>query len=249
MFEINPVSEHIYHIRDGMGVCVTLVAGREKALLFDTGYGLWNLRACVEKLTALPLVVVLSHGHHDHALGYTQFETVYCNDWECLNHYTRQEQREKVLKAALDKGLRPQAGLPSYETQVLPASQERLDLGGITVQILPLPGHTPGSLGALAGDTLLIGDNWNPTTWVFFPECVPMAEYQRTMEGVLKLPFERVLASHCFEVVSGKRLRSYIEGLANWGGEPAQIAPYESINTYLCHPEPQTHFFYDRDKL
>jgi Zn-dependent hydrolases, including glyoxylases len=251
MFEINRANEHIYHIRDKMGVCVTLLVGRERALLFDTGYGLFNLPACIRQMTDLPLQVILSHGHHDHALGYSQFETVYLHEKErpCFDYYTRGEQKQRVLAAALNKGLAPEENLPAFETEILSIKESAINLGGITAQVHHLPGHTPGSLGIIAGDMLLIADNWNPTTWVFFPECAKMADYQRMMEGLSKLPFKNVLASHCFEAVSAKRVHAYIEGLKKWGGEPVNIAPYESINTYACHPEIETTLVYDRNKL
>ncbi len=54
-----------------------LLEGSEKALLIDTGYGVGNLRAFVEKLTDKPLLVVNTHYHPDHAAGNGEFEEVY----------------------------------------------------------------------------------------------------------------------------------------------------------------------------
>ena len=251
MFEINHVNKALYHIKDAMGVCATLIVGTEKALLFDTGYGLFNLRGLIKEITPLPLMVVLSHGHHDHALGYSQFEKVYLHeaDLPCLKYYTREAQRDRVLQATLSKGLAPEDNLPLFQTELLPLAPCLLDLGGITAEILHLPGHTPGSLGILVADVLLIADNWNPTTWVFFPECEPLAKYRRTMEGLLSLPFNTVLSSHCLEAIPAQRLRDYVHGLASLGGEPVTITPYENIHTYACHPEANTTLVYDRNKL
>ena len=38
------INHHIYQIKDAMGVLTTLIIGKEKALLIDTGYGLYNLK-------------------------------------------------------------------------------------------------------------------------------------------------------------------------------------------------------------
>ena len=56
-----------------------LVEGRDQAALIDTGSGLGFLKAYVEKLTDKPILVLLTHGHVDHAMGAGEFETVYMN--------------------------------------------------------------------------------------------------------------------------------------------------------------------------
>ena len=63
------IERGVWQIWDAMGVGMTLIAGDERALLFDVGYGLWDIEAAVSGLTDKPLTVVLSHAHHDHALG------------------------------------------------------------------------------------------------------------------------------------------------------------------------------------
>ena len=68
-FRTERIIPGVTHITDGMGVCMTLLAGSERALLIDTGYGFESVREIVESLTELPCEVILTHGHHDHALG------------------------------------------------------------------------------------------------------------------------------------------------------------------------------------
>ena len=46
-----------------------LLIGKERALLFDTAYGVGNLREFVEGITDKPVTVVNSHGHFDHTGG------------------------------------------------------------------------------------------------------------------------------------------------------------------------------------
>lgn len=60
-----------------------LLEGTEKALLLDTGYGVGNLRAFVEKLTGKPILVANTHFHPDHAAGNGEFEQAYMGaGWE-----------------------------------------------------------------------------------------------------------------------------------------------------------------------
>lgn len=71
------INDHIYQIKDAMGVLTTLVIGKQKALLVDTGYGLENLKEYIEKMNNKPLIVVNSHGHMDHTGGNYLFDEVY----------------------------------------------------------------------------------------------------------------------------------------------------------------------------
>ena len=77
MFQTNQVFPGITHITDAMGVSFTLIEGREHAVLFDTGYGMENVRSFVKTLTDKPVTVLLSHGHHDHVLGARWFDKTY----------------------------------------------------------------------------------------------------------------------------------------------------------------------------
>ena len=43
--------------------CCFLILGKEKALLWDTGMGIDHLRPLVEKITDLPVTVLISHDH------------------------------------------------------------------------------------------------------------------------------------------------------------------------------------------
>lgn len=107
MFEANQVFPGVYHTRDAMGVCMTLLVGSQRALLVDTGYGLEDVSAWVRTVTELPLTVLLTHGHHDHSLGSRWFDRMllFPQDHPVYGTYTTPERRQKVASAALEKGL------------------------------------------------------------------------------------------------------------------------------------------------
>ena len=50
-----------------------LILGQEKALLIDSGMGIGSLRKEVEKITDLPVILINTHGHPDHAGGNAEF--------------------------------------------------------------------------------------------------------------------------------------------------------------------------------
>lgn len=78
-FTHEKITSHIVRIRDICGVFAYLSEGNMKACLIDTGDGFGNIKAYVEKLTDKPLIVLLTHGHLDHANGSTLFSEVYMN--------------------------------------------------------------------------------------------------------------------------------------------------------------------------
>lgn len=98
MFTSERVSEHLTRIITTCGVCMYLAEGAERAALMDTGFGFSDLRGYVESLTGKPYVVLLSHGHMDHAGGAGQFDTVYLNrrDWELEQWHATRERRRRV---------------------------------------------------------------------------------------------------------------------------------------------------------
>lgn len=71
--------EGVTRIKDGV-VNEFLIEGRDKAVLFDTGLDLFNIRDYVAKLTKKELIVVNSHFHPDHANGNHHFDRVYIGE-------------------------------------------------------------------------------------------------------------------------------------------------------------------------
>ena len=62
---------------------------------------------------------------------------------------------------------------------------------------------------------MLTGDDWNPCTWVFFRESLPVGAYRRTLRGILEIPFEHVLCSHRFEMMDRMMIRDFADGLTD----------------------------------
>ena len=221
MFEVTQPLPGIFHIRDSLNVCFTLLTGQTGALLVDTGYGLEDVAAQIKKITPLPLTVLLTHGHHDHALGSRFFDEVLLlpGEEEVYRAYTGPQRREKVLKTACDRGLYPDekdylsAAMPPCRV-IAPGS---MALGGLTACVLACPGHTPGSAVVYVPERklLLTGDNWNPCTWLFFPEARPAAEYRQNMQSLLALDFDRVLCPHQANLYPREMMEKFVLGLTD----------------------------------
>src|SRR3954447_7618001 len=53
-----------------------LILGNERALLIDTGTGAVSMKAAVESLTDLPVLLVNSHSHWDHVGNNQEFDEI-----------------------------------------------------------------------------------------------------------------------------------------------------------------------------
>ncbi|MDE6943164.1 MAG: MBL fold metallo-hydrolase, partial [Lachnospiraceae bacterium] len=79
-FKSEKITEHLTRIHGITGELMYLAEGTKKAALIDTGSGIGSLRALVETLTDKPCIVLLTHGHVDHAMGAPEFDTeIYMN--------------------------------------------------------------------------------------------------------------------------------------------------------------------------
>jgi glyoxylase-like metal-dependent hydrolase (beta-lactamase superfamily II) len=150
-----------------------LILGSERAVLLDTGMGIGNIRAEVERLTALPVIVVNSHGHYDHVGDNHRFAEVWAFDDD--GEVARIERGKPHAECAeyvrpgwhleLPAGFDPAA----YEIRPSPVTRrlhhlEPIELGGRTLTVHHTPGHSPGSLCLLDGGSHLLftGDTYYP---------------------------------------------------------------------------------------
>jgi glyoxylase-like metal-dependent hydrolase (beta-lactamase superfamily II) len=150
-----------------------LFVGLERAVLFDTGMGIADIRAEVEQLTGLPVIVVNSHSHYDHVGDNHRFAEVWAFDDD--GEVARIERGR--TRADCARYLRPGSylELPSgfdpttYEIKPSPVTrrlhhQEAIELGGRILTVHHTPGHSPGSICLLESrDGLLFtGDAFYP---------------------------------------------------------------------------------------
>lgn len=115
-----------------------LLEGNEKAMLIDTGWGAGNLRACVEKLTDKPLIVVNTHFHPDHSAGNGEFEEVFLSEGYPID----------APSVSSDFGPFDLSKLPhpDYKKSIL-HDGDVIDLGGRVIKVIEAkPAHCNSSL-------------------------------------------------------------------------------------------------------
>src|SRR5512133_3309887 len=65
-FTSEKIAENVWRISDHGADNMYLISGTQTAMLIDNGTGMANIRDYIKKLTGLPVIVVITHGHPDH---------------------------------------------------------------------------------------------------------------------------------------------------------------------------------------
>lgn len=200
------INEHIYQIKDPMGVLMTLIIGKDSAMLIDTGYGIQNIYEHVLTLTKLPLIVVNSHGHMDHSCGNYLFKEVYIHEKDidlCRLHNSLDWRIRNVNTAKSMKLIDDNYNHELYYQQTegnlkILEYNQIFDLGGITVEVVNMEGHTTGSVGFyIPHDQLLVtSDAACPFVWLFLQESTTVDTYIKMLEETNKIPFKGILVGH-----------------------------------------------------
>ncbi|MCL2050903.1 MAG: MBL fold metallo-hydrolase [Lachnospiraceae bacterium] len=234
-FSIKEIYPDSYVITDyGVGqgkVYMYLLAGSEKALLIDSGYGLLNLKDIVGSITDKPVICVCTHGHLDHALGASQFEEAYLHsgDFEVYERHTSYELiTDAGLKGILMKPPKAMRNNPSYIKQIEKMAQKhysglkaldeikKIDLGGRTASLHHVPGHTPGSIAIIdeTYNTIFDADASAPGAFLFLPESSPLLEYGKMLRDYLSFMemrgIENRYVGHSSKAVNIKHLKRLI---------------------------------------
>ncbi len=203
-YKTEKLSEHITQITDPSGVYFFLVQGERQAALVDTGVGFAGLKETVEALTTLPVTVILTHGHGDHAGGVSPFERVCLHpaDLPLLSEHGM-EMRMGYAASCMPPGTELTKAdflpAPAPDRSYLPLEDGQVfDLGGISLEIIHVPGHTKGSCSVLFVEerSILFGDACNANTLLFGGTTV--GEYRRSLQRLqtFRNRFDKVYYSH-----------------------------------------------------
>lgn len=135
-----------------------LVLGERRALLIDAGVGVAPIAPVVRRITASPVISLLSHSHYDHIGGAHEFADRRAHRLEAaiLADPTPQATQWQGWFGEASFERLPAGGFDpaSYRIEPAPVSTlvedgELVDLGGRTIEILHAPGHSPGLVCAI----------------------------------------------------------------------------------------------------
>lgn len=189
LFKTEKVTDRITRIFGIAGELMYLAKGDREAALIDTGVGVGNLKELVHSLTEKKVFVLLSHGHVDHALGAGAFECVYMSplDENVYRENSKMLHRKNFLDASVPDW-RNRVHSEAFVEKMVDCFQpledgQRFELGGLTVEAVSLPGHTPGSMAFLFEEerALLFGDACNSYTYLFDHNSSSVPEYRESL--------------------------------------------------------------------
>jgi glyoxylase-like metal-dependent hydrolase (beta-lactamase superfamily II) len=216
VYEVRPDVFAIYESGQWEEVISYLIVGSEKAVLFDTGLGIGDLKKLTSEITSLQPIVINSHTHIDHVGGNYQFQQIYGTDTDFTLANAKGKSHEDVMEILaegavwkpLPSGFSPEKYV-SHPFSITKAIHhgEKLDLGGRTLEILFTPGHTPDSVCLLDRKNRLLftGDTFYPAPIYvntpgsdfsqFVKSVAYLAELQEDVDFLLTGHNETLLAS------------------------------------------------------
>jgi glyoxylase-like metal-dependent hydrolase (beta-lactamase superfamily II) len=245
VYRIRPGVFAIYEPHQFEEVISYLVVGTRKAILFDTGMGISNIKAVVEELTKLPVSVVNSHTHNDHVGDNWRFSEVYGMPTD----FTRTNAKGSTADAqaelgpgqvcgSLPKGFDPK----SYRTKAFLISHwlhdgDKLDLGDRMLEVISTPGHTPDSIALLdegnsllfTGDTFYLGP-----IYLYRPE-TDLDAYVASMKRLAALTprLQLLLPSHNVPVAEPSYLPRVLDAIQQVRRGQAKPVPKDGKREYV----------------
>ena len=190
-----------------------LLIGTRRALLFDTGPGIYSIRAQVRRLTTLPVIAIPSHLHFDHVGDLAEFSDVRLLDEPELraqlhDGYFVEPPRQYMLRTPF-----------KYRVKGWLRDGANIDLGARTVQLVSTPGHTPDSVSLIDRDGmhLFTGDLVNRVVSLYAVPGSDVAAAARSLQHLLKSATAGSVAyeAHAEAPLSWPQLQQLAAGVAD----------------------------------
>lgn len=176
-FDIVKIRPQVWRLWDGEKDSFYLVEGEDKAALIDTGITPGaKILPVLRSLTDKPILLILTHAHIDHFHHMDEFEEVY------MSH------EEFKLGAEILRYMMAGKSLNLAATRHI-TTGDAIDLGGCTLEICHVPGHTPGSVAIYDGrdKILFTGDAIGSGcgVWMQLPGSSSLRDYEQSLLGFL----------------------------------------------------------------
>lgn len=230
--------------------CMYLVEGESTALLVDTGMGIENTADLVASMTRLPVQVINTHGHGDHSGGDMYFKSVMLHEKAEPDARDAVELNKTVLPPAQIETIRKILSEGSFQS-VYVHEGDVIDLGGRSLEIIEVPGHTSGCIAlhdSLTG-LLLCGDCLLQAMDILLvvPQALSVHEYLASMKklearkdritglltghdkGIMPISFLEDSVACCEKLVSGELVGDELELPPVFGDTHARRIAYGTI--------------------
>jgi len=260
-YDVKEIHTWLRSIRDPLDNAYCYLAiGDERALLFDTGHGIGDLRGEIAKITDKPVTVVLGHGHSDHVNGAFQFGEAWLHeaDFDLYARHASKKSRLRTLEGAeadgvaLPEGFDRDAYVNAGDVSLKKlAPGQVFDLGGLSMEVVGMEGHTAGSIGLLARERCMLfdSDSASAHVWLFLRESLPVSRYVAMLERVAGLDFDTFFIAHSGEPKPKSDFGRYINVARNISLEKSK--PYPVLPTFggNLYSEGGAEIVFHKDKL
>lgn len=223
------IKDGVYLLKDPNGTNCYLVLGSEKAMLIDCGLGFCDMKGAVRKITDLPIVAVMTHGHVDHIGGAWQFDEIYLHKDDCrlINDIQRSYIMRKLFLKGAEGAKDTHVSFAEFCNKPKPKiiklnGDEVFDLGSKEIKLHHTAGHTWGSIALVdeADGIVFSGDNVCDALWMMLPGTASLEEWLPGAEWLYEMSLK-------YDVYWGHRVpklkSDYISQVIGWGKEILSI--------------------------
>ena len=227
MAEIIQINESSWRIDEGF-VRYYLLEGKDFALMVDSGASSPDARQVAEGITKLPVKLINTHSDPDHISGNEGFESFW-------------------MHPADEPYYREKGGA----REVIPVKDgEVIDLGGRPLEIVHVPGHTPGSIAIIDVDSrvLISGDSVQTSNIFMFGPRRNIRDFVKSMEKLLTMKdcFDEVWGGHGDFPAGPDLIDKLIEGANSIIDGTAQGTETERMGVKILHYQfPYAGFYCD----
>ncbi len=187
--EVKEILKDLYAIEDP-GSRQFFVVGKDRVLLFDTGFGNYPITEKIRKYSDLPIEVAITHGHIDHISGLKEFGSCYISEKDAPM-------------------------LPDGIGTRFIKEGDVLSCGDYSFEVVEIPGHTDGSVVFLdrAKKIMIGGDSIQPGPIFMFGDVKKFDDYIASMKKLLGLSdfISQIYPAHNADVVGPEFIRFCIE--------------------------------------
>lgn len=214
------------HVDPYMSGDIWLIRGGERDLVVDSGLGILPLGPVVAALTQKPVLAVALCSYYDHAGGLYSFENRLCHSLDATAIADGSDSITDLVSDDILQALPyPDYGILSHRMRPAPPTRtleegDWIDLGERVLEVLHIPGRTPGSIALweaatgflFTGETLFV----DPLDRDFPP--ADAAAYGRSLRRLAALPVTTVFGGH-YGSFPGDRMTALIAAqLARYPG-------------------------------
>jgi glyoxylase-like metal-dependent hydrolase (beta-lactamase superfamily II) len=212
------------HIKAGYRANMWHVRGRDRSVLIDTGLGLVSLDEAVPELREQDLLALGTHSHCDHVGGHHEFacRAIHVAEANVLSAPNRENTiADGYVTDDMFEHRKPDwFDEDTFAVRAAPATQilshgDVIDLGDRALEVVHLPGHSPGSVAfwdarsglLISGDVVHDGPDGIGRLSLYHTD---MDLFLASVEGLRDWPVETVHAGH-FGSFGRERFRQVID--------------------------------------